>query len=89
MRMQVSEITFLEILDNLRFLAPIKIIYNDTVIYNDYDSKVEIEPGVYGELLPPICAIRHRNPEYFDKKVDEYNVTIVDFHHCVLNVKGE
>lgn len=46
--MKVSELDVYDIIRALNDLSPIKIILNDEVIYNDYDSKVEIEPGVYG-----------------------------------------
>jgi hypothetical protein len=50
--MKHSEITMIEALSMLDAFSPIKISLNGIVLYNDYDSEIEIEPDVYGEVKP-------------------------------------
>lgn len=88
--MKVSEIDLRDILQGLSLtLNTIKIYYNDKVIYNDYDSDVEIEPGLYGEIMPPHIAIYEKYPHLLGKKIFGLRVEIVDFHHSIVWFEGE
>ena len=82
----------LEVLNDLRFLAPIKICFNDKVLYNDYDSNEEIEPGIYGELWPPLDIVPVRLKTALDKYevlVTSLDIRIVHHHHCIVYMYGD
>ena len=70
----ISELTFRELKENLAF---IKIIYNDEVIYDDMTGE---------ETLKHLNEIQDK---YNDKIVYEMNIKICQFHHCILDIKGE
>ena len=85
--MKCSELDIYDILRELDNLSPVKVILNDRVIYNDYDSKTEIEPGICGELLPP----RHIIPSRLNFKkyiIEDIKIEIVDYHHSILILNG-
>lgn len=69
-----SELTFGELTENL---AWIKIIYNGEVIYDDYDGEETVE------------SVRRIEEAYKDKIVYRMDVRIVDWHHCILTIRGE
>lgn len=69
-----SELTFGELTENL---AWIKIIYNGEVIYDDYDGEETVE------------SARRIEGAYKDKIVYRMDVRIVDWHHCILTIRGE
>jgi hypothetical protein len=82
----------LEVLDMLRCFNPIKVCFNDVELYNDYNSTVEIEPGVVGETLPYMVAISER----IKNVLDEYDVLVtklellpVSYHHSLVYLYGE
>ena len=82
----------LEVLDTLSGFCPVKICFNDTVLYNDYDSTEEIEPGVVGELEPYMIAVPMRLKTALDKYniyVDRIDIRIVHYHHSVIYLYGE
>jgi hypothetical protein len=82
----------LEVLQDLRALQPIKICYNDKVLYNDHDSNEEIEPGIYGELWPPLDVVPARLQPALDKYevlVSKLDIRIVDHHHCIVYMYGD
>ena len=74
MKRKQSELTFGELTENL---AWIKIIYNGEVIYNDYDREETVE------------SVRGIEEAYKDKIVYRMDVRIVDWHHCILTIRGE
>lgn len=71
---KVSELTFEELTENLAY---VKIIYNGKLIYNDENGK---------ETLAHLLKIKS---EYKDKIVYKISIKVVDFHHCILKIKGE
>ena len=82
----------LEVLYDLRLLAPVKICFNDKVLYNDFDSDEEIEPGVYGEFWPPLDVVPERlKPvlEKYEVLVSKLDIRIVHHHHCIVYMYGE
>lgn len=88
--MKCSELSFKDILkDVLYSVSPAKIYYNNKEIYNDYDSTVEIEFNIYGEIAAPEVVIPERNPELLNKKIFSLQIEIVDFHHSIVWLKGE
>ncbi len=69
--------------------CPIKIIFNGIVLYNDYDSDIEIEKGVYGEVKTPIEVIPNRIWQFDKYIVNSINIEIVEFHHSIIDIQGE
>ena len=86
--MKQSEITLIETVAMLKAFAPIKITLNDIVLYNDYDSEIEVEPGLYGENKPPLEAIPERLWQAKDYIITDINITIVQHHHSIVKLKG-
>ena len=87
--MKCSEITIYDAVRYVNRFCPIKIIFNDIVLYNDYDSKVEIEEGFYGEAFPPLVAIPDRIQEFKWSIVTSISIDIVEFHHSIITMQGE
>ncbi len=86
--MKQSEITLIETVAMLKAFAPIKIIFNDIVLYNDYDSEIEVEPGLFGENKPLLEVIPERLWQAKDYIVTDINISIVQHHHCIVKLKG-
>ena len=73
-----SEITLREAIEYIKGFSPVKIIFNNIVLYNDFYSDVEIdvlEDGtkVYGENKRPLDVVPDRLWQF-----DKYVVTFVD-----------
>ena len=82
----------LEVLEMLRGFSPIKICFNDNELYNDYDSSIEIEPGITGEIFPYMQAISDRLKDVLDKYdvlVTRLEVIPVSYHHSLVYLYGE
>lgn len=91
--MKCSEITLREAIEYTSKFCPVKIIYNDWILYNDYDSNVVaaiVDGGecVYGEIMPPECVIPERIQPIDDYIVTSMNIEIVDFHHSIVTMQG-
>ena len=86
--MKQSEITLIEAVAMLRAFSPIKIIFNDIVLYNDYDSEIEIEPGLFGENKLPLEVIPERLWQAKDYIVTDVNIAVVQHHHCIVKLRG-
>jgi hypothetical protein len=87
--MRHSEITLLEAVDMLEAFAPIKITFNGIVLYNDYDSEIEVEPGVFGEVKPAEAVIPERLWRINDYIVTSMKVTIIEYHHSLIDLRGK
>ena len=87
--MFVSEITLAEIIKDIEAFCPIKASFNDIVLYNDYDSNIEVEDGVYGELYPLNKVAPNRIEKFKDYLVMSIDIKIVDFHHSIINIRGK
>ena len=74
MKRQYSSLTFNNLARNLLF---IEVIWNNKVIYNDYDNDATADD--YDNLIK----------NYGTKIVYEMKITVVDGHHCILNIQGE
>ena len=82
----------LEVLDDLRVFAPIKICFNGVELYNDYNSKDEIEPGVFGEIVPYMIAMPMRLKTALDKYnvyVNKLDIHVIHHHHSIVYLYGE
>ena len=84
-----SEITLDEILKHINNFNPVKVTFNDVVLYNDYDSEVEVQNGIYGEIMPLLKVVPDRIQNFKKSIVYSINIEIVDFHHSVVEIKGE
>lgn len=87
--MKCSEFTLREAINMTEIFYPIKVVYNDIELYNDYDSNKVIEDEIYGEVLPPWLAIPPRIEEFKNSIVTDIHIEIVDFHHSIITIKGE
>lgn len=87
--MKCGEITIYEAIRYVNNFYPVKIIFNDMVVYNDYDSKVEIEDGLYGEIMPPLAVVPDRIYKFNKSIVTSINIDIIDFHHSIVTMQGE
>ena len=87
--MKCSEITIYDAVRHINSFCPIKIIFNDIILYNDYDSEIEIEDGLYGEIMPPLSVVPDRIRKFNKSIVTSINIDIVDFHHSIVTMQGE
>lgn len=89
----VSEVPLSEVLDTIcQMWSPVKITYNDKVLYNDFDadSGVEIREGeFYGETRAPQLVVKERAFGLLNKIVHSIVIDYVDFHHTIITIKGE
>ena len=87
--MKVSTITLDEIIKYLQMFNPVKVVFNDLEIFNDYDSTTEIEEGLYGETLPLVAVAPDRIRNFKKSIVTSINIDIVEFHHSIIRIQGE
>lgn len=87
--MVYSEITLRDAIAYVDNFNPVKIIFNDVVLYNDYDSDLEIEDGIYGEIDSPLNVIPNRIWQFDKYIVESINIEIVQFHHSIIVMHGE
>lgn len=85
----MSEITLRQAIEKADTFAPVKIIFNGVILYDDYDCLLEAEPGVVGETRPPLDVIPSRLWGFENYIVTSLNIEIVDFHHSILTISGE
>lgn len=92
--MKCSEITLLEAISMIEIFCPIKVVYDDIELYNDYDSGRVIETledgtEIYGERYPSALVIPIRIKGLENRLVTEIHIEFVDFHHSIIIIKGE
>lgn len=87
--MNCSEITLCEAIEYIDQFCPVKIIFNGIVLYNDYDSGVEIQDGIWGEIHPPLDVVPSRLWQFNKYIVTSINIEIVEHHHSIISMKGE
>lgn len=92
--MKCSEITLYDVIKYVDNFCPVKIIYNNEILYNDYDSNIVIdrtEEGepIYGEIMPPMQVVPYRIRPIDKYIVTSLNIDIVDFHHSIVTIHGE
>jgi hypothetical protein len=86
-----NEMSILEVLDKLDIFAPVKICFNDSVLYNDYDATVEDENGIIGETAPHMLIVPIRLKTALDKYdiyVNQVDIRIVQHHHSIVYLYG-
>lgn len=86
--MKQSAIALIDAIVMLKAFAPIKIIFNDIVLYNDYDSALEVEPGVYGENRLLVDVIQERLWQAKDYIVTDIRISIIHHHHSIVKLTG-
>ena len=74
----------LEVLDRLSIFSPVKICFNGIELYNDYNSKSEIEP--YMIAVPKRLKTATDN---YDVLVSRFELMIVEHHHSIVYLYGE
>lgn len=88
--MTCSEINLREAIEYVEKFSPVKIVFNDIILYNDYDDNMlEIEDGVWGENKPPMDVVPNRLWQFDNYVVTSINIEIVEFHHSVITMQGE
>lgn len=78
--MKCSEITLREAINMTEIFYPVKVVYDDIVLYDDYDSN---------EQFSPMLAIPMRMRGLEDRIVTDIHIEFVDFHHSIITLKGE
>ena len=79
-------------LNNIVAFCPVKICFNGKELYNDYDSTVEIEPDVFGEVEPYYTIVPKRLEtalEKYEVLVNRIEIIPVDYHHSIVYLQGE
>lgn len=87
--MSNGKLTLRGAIEKTAVFCPVKIIFNGIVLYNDYDSDVEIEEGVYGEVKTPTEVIPNRMWQFDKYIVNSINIEIIEFHHSIIAIQGE
>ena len=82
--MKISAITLYDAIKFVDSFSPVKIVFNDTALYNDYDdmpeeSKVRIYPLDDPDMVRKIEKII----------VSSINIEIVQLHHSIITIRGE
>lgn len=87
--MKHSELYLFDILNKLDSLAPIKISLNGIVLYNDYDSCVQIgDSTMYGETATWQEEVPKRLWQAKEYIVTDVKVKIVEYHHSIIELHG-
>ena len=91
--MKKTEITLDKALKLLDDFCPVKVIFNNCILYNDYDDNVPLGQDadgdlIYGEVYPPIKVIPERLYRYQEYFVTDIKIYIVQHHHCILDITG-
>lgn len=87
--MKQSEITLIEALSMLDGFAPIKISLNGILLYNDYDSTIQIgDSEMYGETTPWQDVVMKRLWQSKDYIITDISVKIVQHYHSIISMRG-
>lgn len=87
--MKQSGITLTKTLSMLDSFAPIKISLNGIVLYNDYDSTIQIgDSEMFGETAPWQDVVMKRLWQSKDYIITDINIKVVDLHHSIISMRG-
>ena len=91
--MKQTEMTLDAALKIVDEFCPIKVIFNNCILYNDYDDEVPRgkdvdDTVVYGETQPPMKVIPHRLYMNHSYVVTAIKVEIVQHHHSIVTITG-
>lgn len=78
-----SEISIIDALSMLDSFAPVKIIFNDIILYNDYDGAECGESSTWQDVL---LSRLWRAKNYV---VTDINIRVVSFHHAIVSMRGK
>jgi hypothetical protein len=87
--MSHGELTLRGAIEKISVFSPVKIMFNGIILYNDYDSDIEIEEGMFGETDLPISVIPNRIWQFDKYIVDSIDIEIVEFHHSIVSIQGQ
>lgn len=87
--MSHGELTLRGAIERISAFCPIKIMFNGIVLYNDYDSDIEVDKGLYGETDTPINVIPNRIWQFDKYIVNSINIETIEFHHSIVSMQGE
>ena len=76
-----SEIGFADALEVLERMSPVKVTFNNIILYDDFDSE-ESSDGSLKDL------IFKRFWSYEKYIVTSINIEVVDFHHTIVSMYG-
>lgn len=87
-----DKMPIIDVLRKIDIFNPVKITFNDFVLYDDYKSEVEIKKGIVGEVEPYMSAV----PKRLEAALKNYNIwvtkieiSIVHYHHSIIQLYGE
>lgn len=91
--MTETTVTLDRALKLLKDFSPVKVIFNNCILYNDYDDESpcgQTDGGdlIYGEVYPPMRVIPERLYRYSEYVVTDIKIYIVHHHHCILDITG-
>lgn len=79
--MEHNEIGLFEALVMLEPFAPVKVSFNGVLLFNDYDGNED-------ESAPLLVTVQRRLWHAERYVVSDINVSIVEFHHGVVELWG-
>jgi hypothetical protein len=82
-----SEVTLEKAIEYLKDFLPIKIVFNDIVLYND--TGVSEGNELSEETYPFNYIVPKRIEDFKDAIVTSITIYLVEYHHSVINIKGE
>ena len=89
-----SSLTFKELFGETGYL---KVIWNNEIVYNEYDNpafeilfdcKTE-DCKITENVEDTLNNLSEFKKEYYNKVVYSAKVKVVEFHHLILDIKGE
>lgn len=87
--MNAYKMPILDVLENIKAFSPVKICFNNIVLYNDWDVN---DANCTGESEPYDIAVPERLKDVLDNYdvwVTKFEVIIVDYHHSLIYMAGE
>lgn len=87
--MPYGELTLRGAIEKISVFSPVKIMFNGIILYNDYDSDIEVDEGLCGETDKPINVIPNRIWQFDKYIVNSIDIEIVEFHHSIVSMQGE
>lgn len=81
-----SSMTLEEVIKYVDVFCPVKIVFNNLVLYNDYDyDDYEMDE----ETEPPLIAIPKRIKNMNNIIIESLEIEIVQFHHSIIKIYGK